>query len=100
DGAVQVGDKTVEAGQAGWLNKTGKEGDSELSFYSLEDDSHFILYAAQPHNVSVVSHGPFIGDSMEDISRLYREYRSGEMPHLDDLPDEQKIEFAEKERVK
>lgn len=94
NGTVQVGNKTIKAGQAGWLDKPREQyTESEIQFLSLEDKTHFILYAAQPHNVSVVSHGPFIGDSMEDITRLYKEYRNGEMPHLDNLPDNQKIEF-------
>lgn len=90
NGAVRVGDKTIRAGQAGLLNKTNEIGNSELSFHSLADDTHFILYAAQPHKVSVVSRGPFIGDTLKDIARLYQEYRNGKMPHLNDLPDSQK----------
>jgi quercetin 2,3-dioxygenase len=39
----------------------------------------------------VVSHGPFIGDSEDDIRRLYSEYRQGKMPHLNDLPKHRKI---------
>lgn len=94
EGAVKVGDVTIKAGQAGWLNKTNELENSELSLYSLEDDTRFVLYAAQPHNVPVVSHGPFVADNMEDIARLYKEYRNGEMPHLNNLPKEQRIEFG------
>ncbi|MBO9703489.1 MAG: pirin family protein [Sporocytophaga sp.] len=93
NGAVQVGDKIINTGQAGWLNKTNNKGDGELLFQSLTDSTHFVLYAAQPHNVSIVSHGPFIADTMEDISKLYKEYRNGEMPHLSDLPEGQKRVF-------
>ena len=93
-GAVQVGNKTISAGQAGWLDKVDGDQDSEIEFLSLDDETRFVLYAARPHNVPVVSHGPFIGDSMEDIRRLYREYRDGDMPHLEELPDSQKIKFS------
>src|SRR5690606_23437896 len=93
NGAVRVGDKTLKAGQAGWLNQSNEIRNSELSFQSLTDDTHFVLFAAQPHNVSVVAHGPFIGNNMEDIARLYKEYRNGEMPHLNDLPKEQKHHY-------
>lgn len=94
NGIVQVGSKTIEAGQAGWLDKANEDSQSEISFTSKSDETHFILYAAQAHKVPVVSHGPFIGDTTEDIARLYKEYRSGEMPHLNKLPDEQKIEYS------
>lgn len=92
-GSVQIGEKTIKTGQAGRLNKLEEHTESEIQFLSLEKETHFVLYAAQPHNAPVVSHGPFIGDTMEDITRLYKEYRNGEMPHVNDLPDNQKIEF-------
>jgi redox-sensitive bicupin YhaK (pirin superfamily) len=93
-GTVQVGDKTILSGQAGWLEQMDGEQESETEFLSLDDETRFVLYAAHPHNVPVVSHGPFIGDSMEDIRRLYSEYRNGEMPHLEELPESQKIKFS------
>jgi len=94
NGAVQVGNKTIIAGQAGWLDKVKEDGNSEITFASKSDNTHFILFAALVHNTPVISHGPFIGDTMEDIARLYKEYRNGEMPHLDNLPDNQKIEYS------
>jgi quercetin 2,3-dioxygenase len=92
-GSVQVGNKTIESGQAGWIDKPKGVLKSEIVFTSKSDVTHFILYAAQAHKAPVVSHGPFIGDTKEDIARLYKEYRNGEMPHLDDLPNTQKIEY-------
>lgn len=92
-GSVQIGEKTIKTGQAGWLNKLAEHTESEIQFLSLEKETHFVLYAGQPHKAPVISHGPFIGDTMEDITRLYKEYRNGEMPHVNDLPDNQKIEF-------
>lgn len=89
-GAVTVGDKTIKEGQAGWLNQSEEMGDSTLSIQSSAGQTHFVLYAAQPHKVSIVSHGPFVGDTSEDIARLYKEYRNGEMPHVNNLPAGQK----------
>ncbi len=94
EGGVQIGDKTIKAGQAGWLNKSDDAGTSELNFQSQNETARFVLYAAQPHHAPVVSHGPFIADTMEDISRLYREYRNGGIPHLRDLAKEQKEEYT------
>jgi hypothetical protein len=33
----------------------------------------------------IVSYGPFIGDSKDDILRLYAEYRSGRFDRLSEL---------------
>ncbi|WP_461533719.1 pirin family protein [Sinomicrobium sp.] len=90
-GSVKAGEKVIKAEQAGWLDKTAENGTSEIQFNALENDTHFVLYAGQPHNVPVVHHGPFVADSMEDIVQMYRNFRQGKFPHLNDLPDEQKI---------
>lgn len=91
EGAVQIGNKTIKAGQAGWLNKISESVESEIQFSSLADETRFVLYAAKAHEAPIVSHGPFIGDTMQDIPRLYKAFRDGEMPHLNDLPEEQKL---------
>lgn len=94
EGSISIGDKTVQAGQAAWLNEIDANEIRELTINSLQEGTHFVLYAAQPHHVDIVTYGPFIGDSMLDIARLYKEYRNGEMPHLNDLPEEQKMDYS------
>jgi redox-sensitive bicupin YhaK (pirin superfamily) len=44
-----------------------------------------VLYAGQPQGDPIVSYGPFIGDSREDIVRLYTEYRAGRFERLSTL---------------
>lgn len=90
-GSVKAGDKIIKAEQAGWLDKTAGNGNTEIQLEALENDTHFVLYAGQPHHVPVVHHGPFVADTMEDIAQMYRDFRQGKFPHLNDLPDEQKI---------
>jgi redox-sensitive bicupin YhaK (pirin superfamily) len=90
-GSVKAGDKIINAEQAGWLDKATEDGDTEIQFEALENDTHFVLYAGQPHNVPVVHHGPFVADTMEDIAEMYRDFRQGKFPHLNDLPSGQKI---------
>lgn len=90
-GSVKAGDKIINAEQVGWLDKATEDGDTEIQFEALENDTHFVLYAGQPHNVPVVHHGPFVADTMEDIAQMYRDFRQGKFPHLNDLPDEQKV---------
>ncbi len=91
DGAVSVGETKVQQGQAGWFDTSRVPGESEVTFNALEQGARFIVYAGQPHHAPVVQHGPFIGDSADDIRRLYSEYRQGKMPHLNDLPADRKI---------
>ncbi len=93
-GSVKAGDKIIKAEQAGWLDKTTEKGNSQIEFEALDNNTHFVLYAGQPHNVPVMHHGPFVADSMEDIARLYKEFRLGAFPHLNDLPEEQKVTYV------
>lgn len=90
-GSVKVGEKIIKAEQAGWLEKLSEKSNSNIYCEALESDTHYVLYAGQPHNVPVVHHGPFVADSIEDIAQMYRDFREGKFPHLNDLPDEQKI---------
>jgi len=93
-GNVKVGNKLIRAHQAGWLETTSETGNGQITFEALDNDTHFVLYAGQPHNVPVVHHGPFVADSMENITQLYRDFRNGGFPHLNDLSPEQKITFG------
>ncbi|MFA7446548.1 MAG: pirin-like C-terminal cupin domain-containing protein, partial [Flavobacteriaceae bacterium] len=101
-GSVKAGDKTINAEQAGWLDKTAdlstnsrlNKGNTEIQFEALDNDTHFVLYAGQPHNIPVVHHGPFVADTMEDIAQMYKDFRQGKFPHLNDLPSEQKIIYS------
>ncbi|WP_257656484.1 pirin family protein [Parapedobacter lycopersici] len=90
-GSIVVGDKMIKAEEAGWLSPSGETG--EMLFRALEDDTRFVLYAGQPHNVPVIHHGPFVADSTEDIAGLYREFRGGAFPHLNELPTEWKVNY-------
>ncbi|MEQ9102248.1 MAG: pirin-like C-terminal cupin domain-containing protein [Imperialibacter sp.] len=93
DGNVLVGDegKQLKTNQVGWLDRPSAEGDSQLRLEAGETGARAILYAGQPQNDEIVSHGPFIADTEEDIRRLYREYRNGEMNHISMVEEEQKM---------
>lgn len=83
-GDVKVGDdrKLLNTNQAGWLDLPREATLSDLQLNAGEEGSRFILYAGKPTGDTIVSHGPFIADSSEDIQRLYREYRQGKMKHI------------------
>ena len=75
----------------GWLDLFKEEEQSELELKSGEDGVRFVLYSGKPTGEPIVSHGPFIADSSEDIARLYREYRQGKMKHISTVPESQRI---------
>jgi hypothetical protein len=86
-GAAQIGAdaQPLTSGQVGWLDRPEGEGTSVLRIVAGRDGVRLVLYAGQPQRNGIVSHGPFIGDSREDIVRLYSEYRAGRFARLSDL---------------
>jgi hypothetical protein len=86
-GSVTIGEKAelLKTGQVGWLDRPNGEGSSVLHTDADEEGARLVLYAGQPQGNPIVSHGPFIGDSKEDIVRLYTEYRAGEFVRMTEL---------------
>ncbi|GAB4029091.1 pirin family protein [Spirosoma gilvum] len=96
EGSLQVGNETsglngLHQDQVGWLNRYTEEGQSELNLSAGETGSRVILYAGQPQGDAIVSYGPFIADTQDDIRRLYQEYRQGKMRHIETVPAAQRI---------
>ena len=92
-GDAKVGDdqKLLKQDQVGWLDLFKEEEQSELKLTSGEAGVRFVLYSGKPTGEPIVSHGPFIADSSEDIARLYNEYRQGKMKHISTVPENQRI---------
>ena len=95
DGSIQIGEekKSLEQNQVGWLDRSAIGGDSELILAAGKSGVRFILYSGQPQGDPIVSHGPFIADTQEDISRLYRDFRAGKMKHISTVADSQKFNW-------
>lgn len=92
-GSVKVGDdeKQLNEDEVGWLNIVNSDELSEVKLIAGEEGVRFVLYAGKPTGDNIVSHGPFIADSSEDINRLYREYRQGKMQHISTVPVKQRL---------
>lgn len=88
-GDMNVGDekKQLIEGQAGWLDLLDDAVKSDLQLTAGENGTRFILYAGKPTGDRIVSHGPFVADSAEEIQRLYRKYRQGKMKHISTVAD-------------
>jgi redox-sensitive bicupin YhaK (pirin superfamily) len=85
DGSVRVGADDLRAGQVGWLDRSPREGPSNVHLIAGAEGARLILYAGQPQRTRVVMDGPFVGESPADISRLYEEHRQGRFPHMSEL---------------
>jgi redox-sensitive bicupin YhaK (pirin superfamily) len=91
DGTVSVGGKPVRLEETAWFDVPGTPVNTKVVFETHSEAARFVLYAGRPHHAPIVSHGPFIGDTQDDIRRLYAEYRQGKMPHVNDLPQDRKV---------
>jgi redox-sensitive bicupin YhaK (pirin superfamily) len=87
EGTVFAGEDRRElgVGRVGWLDRPSGPGSSRLTFLAGPDGARLVFYAGQPQGDAIVSHGPFIGDSREDIARLYAEFRSGAFVRMSEL---------------
>ena len=83
--------KQLNKDQVGWLDLFADTAESDLTITAGEEGARLVLYAGKPTGDHIVSHGPFIADSSEDIQRLYREYRQGKMKHISTVPESQRI---------
>ena len=86
-GSVTIGEQaaSLKTGQVGWLDRPGGEGSSVLHVTADGEGARLVLYAGQPQGTPIVSYGPFVGDSKEDIVRLFTEYRAGQFVRMSEL---------------
>jgi quercetin 2,3-dioxygenase len=95
DGSVLIGEekKVLDHDQVGWLDRSKDNDESELTMTAGETRTRYVLYSGQPQGERIVSHGPFIGDTHEDITRLYQEFRAGKMKHISTVAESQKMKW-------
>ncbi|MQA31165.1 MAG: pirin family protein [Luteitalea sp.] len=86
-GDVLVGPEPspLHVGQVGWLDRPDANGESAVRLSAGAAGGRFVLYAGEPQHDSIVSHGPFIADTRDDIVRLFQEYRSDRFTRLSEL---------------
>lgn len=95
DGNVAVGidGHNLKKYQVGWLDRFDNTETSELILESGDEESRLLIYSAQPLHEQIISHGPFIGDTSNDIAHLYKKYRQGQLPHISTFKDENFIKY-------
>lgn len=83
-GSVTVDDNetVLNGNQVGWLDIFNSDASSRLKLKAGEKGARLVLYSGKPTGEAIVSHGPFIAGSNQDILRLYNEYSQGKMKHI------------------
>ncbi|HSU51761.1 MAG TPA: pirin-like C-terminal cupin domain-containing protein, partial [Segetibacter sp.] len=95
DGSLVVGEheKELSTSQVGWLNMGTDDVASELTLKAGNNGVRFVFYSGKPTGDAIVSHGPFIADSQEDILRFYSEYRQGKMKHISTVAESERLSW-------
>lgn len=93
DGNVRIGQEGEQlfTDDVAWLDRYDVPGDSELVIEAGATDVHLVLYAGQPQRHDIVTHGPFVADSMDEIRQLYADFRHGKMGHISDIAAQQEM---------
>lgn len=80
EGEARIGAERTPLGlsQVGWLDRPSPEGVGTLTLMNEGPEPlRLLLYAGQRQNVPIVSYGPFIGGSKEDIVASIERYQTG-----------------------
>ena len=85
DGGVTVGGKPIAAGRVGWLDEAKGLGETLLRFSTGAAAARVVLYAGERQGVPIVTHGPFVGETREDLMRVSQAYLRGELPRVSEL---------------
>lgn len=93
EGSAKVGEqeKLLNKDQVGWLDLYENDVQSALKLTAGKEGVRLVLYAGKPTGDSIVSHGPFIADTAEDIKRLYQDYRNNKIQHIASASASQRI---------
>ncbi len=74
-GAVRFPDGTTASG----LHQVVFRNDGEGIRFEVLDDTRALLMSGEPIGETIVSHGPFVMNTEEEIRTAFRDYRNGEM---------------------
>lgn len=80
EGTARIGEdeRALTVGQVGWLDRHQGAGMGSIRVANGGSQPlRVLMYAGERQNIPIVQHGPFVGDTREDIVRAYQGYRSG-----------------------
>ncbi len=85
EGSYRVEDQMLGIGEIGWLDRPQEKGAGMLRVTAGDQGARLVFYAGRMQHEPIVHHGPFVGDTNEDIIRAYQNYRAGHMGHISAL---------------
>lgn len=87
DGSVHAGsDETpLVKGQVGWLDRASSGPSSSLRLAAGDAGARAVLYAGEPTNIPIVTHGPFVAESRADLMRVSNDYMAGRFPRISEV---------------
>jgi len=77
NGAIGVDRQAVVAGDVAWLDRDPAAPSSDVGIAATDKPLRALLYGGRPLNEPVVSRGPFVMNTEEEIEQAYADYRSG-----------------------
>jgi redox-sensitive bicupin YhaK (pirin superfamily) len=75
DGAVRFPDGTTASG----LHQVVFNNDGESIGFEAIEDTRALLMSGAPIGETIVSYGPFVMNTQEEIRAAFRDYRNGDM---------------------
>lgn len=82
EGTCRLKNRLLNAGEVGWLDRPKARGAGQLRISAGGSGARVVFYAGRMQHEPIVHHGPFVGDTNEDIVRAYQNYRAGQMGHI------------------
>ena len=79
-GRARIGGRELTVGDIGWLDRPpeGATGDAVIRIENPGSEPLVVVhYAGARQNIPIVTYGPFVGDTREDIVRAMRSYQAG-----------------------
>lgn len=94
-GSVGVGPNNDQVlnEQVAWLDKSATSESSELLLTAGPEGTRIVLYGGEPQHHDIVTHGPFVADTLDDIKQLYADFRQGRMGHISEVSEQQKAVY-------
>jgi redox-sensitive bicupin YhaK (pirin superfamily) len=80
EGSVRIGPEGMDLrpGQVGWLDRHEDAGEGALRVSNPSAGlARVLFYSGERQEVPLVSYGPFIGDTQQDIVRSFERYQTG-----------------------
>ncbi|HET9424513.1 MAG TPA: hypothetical protein VFO55_04005, partial [Gemmatimonadaceae bacterium] len=69
----------------GWLDESTEDQPGTLSFTAGPIGGRVEVYTGERQGVPLVIHGPFVGETREDLMRVSRAYMDGTLPRVSAL---------------